>query len=88
MMRLGLLMAITMTLHNLPEGFAVAFTAFTPLGPVMALAIAMHNIPEVNTQAGSAQNSVHTYHALRHCLPCLNEVYESMKPLLCDPLSA
>lgn len=39
-------MALTMTLHNLPEGFAVAFSALTPLGPVMALAIAMHNIPE------------------------------------------
>lgn len=24
-MRLGLLMALTMTLHNLPEGFAVSF---------------------------------------------------------------
>lgn len=44
--RLGTLMAVTMTLHNLPEGFAVAFSAFTPLGPVMALAIAVHNIPE------------------------------------------
>lgn len=42
-----LLMAVTMTLHNLPEGFAVAFAAFTDFGPVMALAIAIHNIPEV-----------------------------------------
>lgn len=40
-------MAVTMTLHNLPEGFAVAFAAFTDFGPVMALAIAIHNIPEV-----------------------------------------
>ncbi|KAG2485956.1 hypothetical protein HYH03_015399 [Edaphochlamys debaryana] len=46
MLRLGLLMAVTMTLHNLPEGFAVAFSAFTDIGPVMALAIALHNIPE------------------------------------------
>ncbi|KAG2437289.1 hypothetical protein HXX76_005947 [Chlamydomonas incerta] len=46
MMRLGLLMAVTMTIHNLPEGFAVAFSAFTDFGPVMALAIALHNIPE------------------------------------------
>ncbi|KXZ54222.1 hypothetical protein GPECTOR_5g314 [Gonium pectorale] len=46
MLRLGLLMALTMTLHNLPEGFAVAFSAFTDFGPVMALAIALHNIPE------------------------------------------
>lgn len=47
MLRLGVLMAITMTLHNLPEGFAVAFSAFTDIGPIMALAIALHNIPEV-----------------------------------------
>ncbi|GAX81348.1 hypothetical protein CEUSTIGMA_g8779.t1 [Chlamydomonas eustigma] len=46
LLRLGLLMAVTMTLHNMPEGFAVAFSAFTPLGPVMAVAIALHNIPE------------------------------------------
>jgi ZIP family zinc transporter len=46
LLRLGLLMAVTMTLHNLPEGFAVAFAAFTDFGPVMALAISIHNIPE------------------------------------------
>ena len=46
LLRLGLLMALTMTLHNMPEGFAVAFSAYTPLGPIMATAIAMHNIPE------------------------------------------
>jgi ZIP family zinc transporter len=46
LMRLGLLMAITMTLHNLPEGFAVAFSSFTSIGPVMATAIGVHNIPE------------------------------------------
>ena len=39
-------MAFTMTLHNLPEGFAVAFSAFTDFGPIMAAAIAVHNIPE------------------------------------------
>lgn len=44
--RLGVLMAVTMTLHNLPEGFAVAFSAFTKVGPLMAVAIAVHNIPE------------------------------------------
>ncbi|GMH32984.1 hypothetical protein BSKO_00818 [Bryopsis sp. KO-2023] len=44
--RLGMLMALTMTLHNMPEGFAVAFSAMTDLGPIMALSIAMHNIPE------------------------------------------
>jgi ZIP family zinc transporter len=46
LLRLGLLMAFTMTLHNLPEGFAVAFSAFTDVGPIMAAAIAVHNIPE------------------------------------------
>eukprot|EP00887_Chlorella_sp_A99_P008107 scaffold12.g8107.t1 len=46
LLRLGLLMSVTMTLHNLPEGFAVCFSAFTDFGPVMALAIAVHNIPE------------------------------------------
>lgn len=46
LLRLGLLMAMTMTLHNLPEGFAVAFAAFTDFGPIMAAAIAVHNIPE------------------------------------------
>lgn len=44
--RLGLLMSLTMTLHNLPEGFAVAFSSLTDFGPIMALAIAIHNIPE------------------------------------------
>lgn len=39
-------MALTMTLHNLPEGMAVAFSAYTEFGGIMALAIAMHNIPE------------------------------------------
>ena len=45
-LRLGFLMALTLTLHNLPEGFAVAFTSYTSLGPTMTLAIALHNIPE------------------------------------------
>ena len=40
------LMAITMTLHNLPEGFAVAFSSFTSVGPIMAAAIGVHNVPE------------------------------------------
>lgn len=46
LLRLGFVMAVAMTLHNLPEGFAVAFSSFTPLGPVMASAIALHNVPE------------------------------------------
>lgn len=46
LLRLGLLMAFTMTLHNMPEGLAVAFSSYTGLGWVMAIAIALHNIPE------------------------------------------
>ncbi|PSC70200.1 pyruvate kinase [Micractinium conductrix] len=46
LLRLGVLMSVTMTLHNLPEGFAVAFASFTDFGPIMAAAIAIHNIPE------------------------------------------
>lgn len=46
LVRLGVLMAITMTLHNLPEGLAVAYSSFTKIGPTVAFAIAMHNIPE------------------------------------------
>lgn len=34
------------TLHNLPEGFAVAFSAFTDIAPIMVVAIGLHNIPE------------------------------------------
>lgn len=46
LLRLGALMAATMTMHNLPEGVAVAFSSFTPVGPIMAAAVAVHNIPE------------------------------------------
>jgi len=46
LMRLGMLMAVTMTIHNCPEGFAVAFAANTQLGVTLAAAIAIHNIPE------------------------------------------
>jgi zinc transporter, ZIP family len=36
LLRLGILMCITLTLHNAPEGFAVAFASYTPsLGPIM-----------------------------------------------------
>ena len=46
LLRLGILMAFAMTLHNLPEGFAVACASFTKIGPTMAFAIGMHNVPE------------------------------------------
>lgn len=47
-MRTGLLMALAIGLHNLPEGFAtfLAFLAEPALGVALAVAIAIHNIPE------------------------------------------
>lgn len=46
--RLGILMALALTAHNLPEGLAVAVSASTSrrTGFVVAIAIALHNIPE------------------------------------------
>ena len=46
--RLGLLMMVTLTAHNLPEGVAVAVGALSSrrTGLVVRSAIAMHNIPE------------------------------------------
>ena len=35
-----------MTLHNLPEGFAVAFASHAEYGTAVTLAVAVHNIPE------------------------------------------
>ena len=45
-MRLGLLMAITMTLHNLPEGFAVAFSLCRELLIQSWRLPSEHNVPE------------------------------------------
>ena len=46
--RLGLLMMLALTAHNLPEGVAVAVSASASRrsGGVVAAAIALHNIPE------------------------------------------
>jgi zinc transporter, ZIP family len=46
--RIGVLLAIGITIHNLPEGIAVAFSAVSSwhLGLTAAIAIALHNIPE------------------------------------------
>jgi ZIP family zinc transporter len=46
--RAGLLIAMGITLHNLPEGFAVAagYTYLPRLGVIIAIAIMLHNIPE------------------------------------------
>jgi ZIP family zinc transporter len=48
MLRTGTLIAIGITLHNLPEGFVVAagYTYMPSLGLVIAIAIMLHNIPE------------------------------------------
>ena len=58
LMRLGMLMAVTMTLHNLPEGFAVAFSSYTDVGVVMMLAVAVHNIPEVSVLSHGSHSHI------------------------------
>jgi len=47
-LRSGILMAIGISLHNFPEGIAVAssYTYLPKLGFVVAVAMALHNIPE------------------------------------------
>lgn len=44
----GMLVALGIAIHNLPEGFAVLFSSLSniKLGVLIALAIALHNIPE------------------------------------------
>jgi ZIP family zinc transporter len=46
--RLSILLFISLTAHNLPEGFAVAVSAISNswLGIMVCIAIALHNIPE------------------------------------------
>jgi ZIP family zinc transporter len=46
--RVGMLMAIGMAIHNIPEGLAVGvgYAHLPALGGLVALAIAFHNIPE------------------------------------------
>jgi zinc transporter, ZIP family len=48
LMRMGLVSAIAITVHNLPEGLATFIAALTDLsiGVPIAIAIAIHNIPE------------------------------------------
>jgi ZIP family zinc transporter len=47
-MKVGVMVAIGMTLHNFPEGAVVGigYTVLPAFGLVLALAIAIHNIPE------------------------------------------
>jgi len=58
LLRVGLLTAVTLTAHNLPEGMAVAISTMgsVKLGLKLAVAIALHNIPE-----GLAITCVHAY---------------------------
>jgi len=48
MLRAGMLMAIGVTLHNLPEGLIVTagYMYLPRLGLIIAIAIMLHNIPE------------------------------------------
>ena len=48
MLRTGTLMAIGISLHNLPEGIAVAsgYSYSSEIGLIITMAIALHNIPE------------------------------------------
>lgn len=47
-LKIGYLIAAGISIHDFPEGLAIAagFSAPGPLGPLMALAIGLHNIPE------------------------------------------
>ncbi|MDH7479435.1 MAG: ZIP family metal transporter, partial [Syntrophomonadaceae bacterium] len=46
--RLGILTALGIAFHDLPEGMAIAlgYEAAEQLGPIIAVAIGLHNIPE------------------------------------------
>lgn len=48
LMRSGLLVALVLSLHNLPEGMATFFATYADpqVGITLAIAIAIHNVPE------------------------------------------
>lgn len=48
LMRMGMLTALAIAIHNFPEGIATFTTAYenTALGVAIAVAVAIHNIPE------------------------------------------
>lgn len=47
-MKAGLLLGISIAVHNFPEGLALgsSFLTYSDLGPVLSLAMLLHNIPE------------------------------------------
>lgn len=61
--RLAVLLFVSLTLHNLPEGFAVAISAMSGLrlGVTMCIAVAFHNIPEGIALAVSVYGATKSY---------------------------
>merc|ERR1740133_256625 len=61
--RLAALLFVSLTLHNFPEGFAVAVSALSGLrlGLTMCIAVAFHNIPEGIALAVSVYGATKSY---------------------------
>lgn len=61
--RLAALLFVSLTLHNFPEGFAVAISALSGmrLGITMCIAVACHNIPEGIALAVSIYGATKSY---------------------------
>lgn len=61
--RLAVLLFVSLTLHNFPEGFAVAVSALSGLrlGLTMCIAVAFHNIPEGIALAVSVYAATKSY---------------------------
>jgi len=61
--RLAALLFVSLTLHNFPEGFAVAVSALSGLrlGITMCIAVAFHNIPEGIALAVSVYGATKSY---------------------------